>query len=92
MSIERDRGNINFKTFVNYNGDLFLTKRIFDGVFCFVGLKELNNWLRKYRKESSLEFESKESLTKQHKVISKAVLNFRGNLKDWDKINQARKK
>ncbi|WP_185881135.1 hypothetical protein [Cetobacterium sp. 2A] len=48
--------------------------------------------MRKYRKESSLEFESKESLTKQHKVISKAVLNFRGNLKDWDKINQARKK
>ena len=82
----------NFKAFVHYNGDLFLTKRIFDGVFFHVGLKQPNNWLRKYRQESSLDFESKESLTKQHKVISKAVVTFRGNLKNWDKIDRERGK
>ncbi|MGL4954893.1 MAG: hypothetical protein ACRC4Y_05390 [Cetobacterium sp.] len=82
----------NFKAFVHYNDDLFLTKRIFDGVFFHVGLKDSKTWLKRYRQESSLGFESKESLTKQHKIISKAVITFRGNFKDWDRINKSRKK
>ncbi|MBC2856832.1 hypothetical protein H3N56_10305 [Cetobacterium sp. 2A] len=90
---QKDNKYSNFKAFVHYNSDLFLTKRIFDEVYFYVGIKQrCNKWLENYRKESSLEFESKASLTTQHKVVSKAVIVFRGNLKDWDKINQARKK
>ena len=82
-----------FKAFVHYNGDLFLTKRIFDGVYKTTGLKQSSNsWLKDYRIKSSLEFESKESLTKQHKIISKAVLGFRGKERDWDKIDRERGK
>ncbi|MGL4358183.1 MAG: hypothetical protein ACRCSY_05740 [Cetobacterium sp.] len=70
-----------------------MTKRIFDGVYKTTGLKQSSNsWLKDYRVKSSLEFESKESLTKQHKIISKSVLGFRGKERDWEKINQARKK
>lgn len=82
-----------FKAFVHYNSDLFLTKRIFDGVYKTTGLKQSSNsWLKDYRIKSSLEFESKESLTKQHKLITKAVICFRGNFKDWDKIDRERGK
>ncbi|MGL5190595.1 MAG: hypothetical protein ACRDDK_00190 [Cetobacterium sp.] len=90
---QRENKYSNFKAFVHYNGDLFLTKRIFDEVYCYVGIKQnCNKWLENYRKVSELNFESKTSLTKQHKVISRAIVTFRGNLKDWDKINKARKK
>ncbi|MGL5778571.1 hypothetical protein [Cetobacterium sp.] len=88
----RENKYSHFKAFVHYNGDLFLTKKIFDGVFSFVGLKDSKTWLKRYRQESSLEFESKESLTKQHKIISKAVLGFRGKERDWDKIDRERGK
>ncbi|MGL5572428.1 MAG: hypothetical protein ACRDCU_14560 [Cetobacterium sp.] len=90
---QRENKYSNFKAFVHYNGDLFLTKRIFDEVYCYVGIKQnCNKWLENYRKVSELNFESKTSLTKQHKVISRAIVTFRGNLKDWDKINKARKR
>lgn len=90
MKAKEENKFSNFKAFVNYNEDLFLTKKIFDGVFFYVGLKQPNNWLRKYRQNSFLEFESKDSLIKQHKVILKAIVKFRGNFKDWNKINKAR--
>lgn len=89
---QKDNKYSNFKAFVNYNADLFLTKRVFDGVFAYVGIKQKSNkWLENYRKETVLNFESKASLTQQHKAISKAIVTFRGNYKDWDKINKARK-
>lgn len=90
---QKDNKYSNFKAFVHYNGDLFLTKRIFDEVYSYVGIKQgCNKWLENYRKVSELSFESKASLTKQHKVISRAVVTFRGNLKDWDKIDRERGK
>lgn len=82
----------NFKAFVNYNHELFLTKRVFDGVFDYIRMKQTKNkWLENYRKESSLDFESKASVTKYLKSILKAMVEFRGNYKDWDRINKARK-